>query len=1238
MYLQCRSLSLRDSLSSGLPCNRRVTRISLVAGTLSAFLAVPLAASAQNQASPEFRTAPRSLITEKVDRARMVPAQGALNPIVARYRDLGEVSPTLPIRHIQLLLQRPPERQLAFDAQVEALHTVGSSSYHKWLTPEVVGSEFGPSQSDLTTISSFLTAEGFTLDHVGKGGLYIDFSGTAAQVEHTFQTTIHAFQVPGADGVRFAAVQPASIPEALAPAVVGIVALSNIMSAHTTHHLVGEREQPVALPVGIAAVDAKPEDTLSATHHAVGPQDFYTIYNENALLNAATPVNGTGVTIALLEQSAINTADVTTFRSTFGVVPNTPVSLVVDTGYGSNTCTAPAMLAGTEEDEAVLATEWAGAVAPGANLIFMQCAGEGIPLGVLYSAEAVIDNNLADIMSLTYSQYEGYSNTEDSLAVDLWEQAASQGETVVVSAGDTGPASEDGVNGTTYVASGITANTFSTTSWNVSAGGTDFLDTYNGDEGDSAFGIGRYWSNTNGTGLGSALSYIPEMTWNDSCGSSIYANYLSTTPENLCGLSGETYPGHPNESLFAGGGAPSTSSTKVLTTLRPRPSWQKGTVYGLPAVSGTNAERLQPDLSLFASNGWWGHDLPAYESDLATPTFYAGGTAFVASQLAGVFALVQQATGERQGQPNFVLYNMAGNEYGTSTPLTNSCNGSGTSGTGTTSSSPSAGCIFYDVQSGSTQLPCVTGDPGCYTAAGLGYTHGVLSTSTSADIPASATTTGWDDATGIGSINIANLVNNWQGTTSSILYTPVIAVTATVSTITYGTNPSIIYTATVSGPGSYPTGSVAITGSGSIGAIGTSTPLKPTTTSSCSNGLTCVETVQQIYHTTGTLGAGSYIISATYSPVNENYAAGVTGTTPLTVTKQTPTLTVSNVMANYGDTSANLTANLTFSGYGVLPTGGLTFTLTGQAPVTATCTTSANPIVCSYTYPLAALSSGTYTITAKYAGDSNYKAVTATGTLTYGNGSGLAFSVASPQHTMYPVIALTSTSNGTGAITYTVVSGPATISGSTATLTGAGSVTIQASQAADSTYTPTFVNSTFTVLAGSVWVADSTSDLSTFDLLGGVITASPGLSGAGLSTIAGPQGEAFDASGNLWVAAANGVSTFSGINPSATASTPSTDGGVTNPLALAVDGASSVWVANGNGTLSVLRTSGAVTPSTGYVVSGLTSTTGGITIDLSGNVWVTNNSDNSVTEVIGAASAVAPPSTGLQNGTTGSEP
>jgi hypothetical protein len=1213
-------------------------------------------ASSGAQVAAEFRTAPRSLITEKVDRTRTLQIPGASNPIVGKYADLGEVDGATPIQHIQLLLRRPAERQAAFDAQLEALHTKGSPSYHKWLTPDVVGTEFGPSAADIQTVALFLQSYGFSVDHVGKSGLYIDFTGTASQVEYAFQTKLHRFELEDESGeVKYSAIQPASIPEALTPSVVGLVGLSNISSLHTNYHRVQRHVSGTNLSTNTNEPAAQPEDTVSTTNYAVGPQDFYTIYNENSLLSSN--INGSGVTIALLEESAINTADVTNFRKTYNVLPNTPVSLVVDTGYGTNTCTAPAKLAASgEEGEAILDVQWAGAVAPKANLLFMQCAA-GAVLGVFYSAEAVIDNNLADVMSLSYGQYEGYSTTEDNLALDLWEQAASQGETVVVSAGDTGAAAEDGNYGTSYVQYGITASSFSTTAWNVSAGGTDFMDAYNDAEGDSAFGVSTYWSATNGTGLSSAKSYVPEMTWNDSCGSSIYANAftinnVTATPESFCGLIGDKYKGVTYGALAGGGGAPSQLST------RPRPTWQTGTVYGLPPVSGSNAFRLQPDVSLFASNGFWEHDLPSYESDKGG-TSYAGGTSFVAPQLAGIFALINQATSERQGQPNYVLYDMAGIEFGTSTPVPNSCNGGGASGVGTTASSPSSSCIFYDIQSGSTQLPCVKGDANCYTAAGQGYTHGVLSTSTTADNPAFATGVGWDDATGIGSLNIANLVSNWQNTTTSVLFSPVIALTPATTTYTYGAPPALSYTTQVTGSGSLPTGSVSLSGSPIIGAIGSAVALVPT--AACKTGGavgttsgTCYEAATQAYTPSATtVSAGTYTITATYNPTNENYLSG-TGTASIVVNQQTPgfSFTAPTGTVAYGTANVVITAKLTYTGTGLVPVTAnlVSFQISGFGTFTATCTGTASPLTCSYTLPLAGASSGVYPISATYVGDTNYAGATATGTLTYGNASTIGgFTVGNPQHTMYPSVTLTVASNSNGALAYSVTSGPATYQGLVGgkpnfLLTGAGTVVLKASQAAATgaqTYTPTYVTTTFTVLAGSIWIGDNSNYVSTFDLLGNPISGSgaSGLTGAGIVAIASPTGEAFDASGYLWVASSAGVSEFTFPNPTAVSATPNTSGGISSPVALTIDGTSQIWVANNNGTVSALSNAGvALSPSTGYTYSAVSSSSGGVSVDLSGNLWVTNSADNSVTKIVGVAEPIAPPSTALSNGTTGQLP
>jgi subtilase family serine protease len=167
-----------------------------------------------------------------------------------------------------------------------------------------------------------------------------------------------------------------------------------------------------------------------------------------------------------------------------------------------------------------------------------------------------------------------------------------------------------------------------------------------------------------------------------------------------------------------------------------------------------------PDVSLFAANGLWSHFYVFCYSDTAnggaactgSPSGWtaAGGTSFASPILAGVQALINQKTGARQGNPNPMLYSLAANQFnGSGTTSCDSSLGNGTAGS----------CVFYDVTLGDMAVECTTANS-CFDSAD-GY--GVLSTSNSVLQPAYANTTGWDFATGIGTINVANLVNAWPG-------------------------------------------------------------------------------------------------------------------------------------------------------------------------------------------------------------------------------------------------------------------------------------------------------------------------------------------------------------------------------------------------------------------------------------------------------------------------------------------
>ena len=313
---------------------------------------------------------------------------------------------------------------------------------------------------------------------------------------------------------------------------------------------------------------------------------------------------------------------------------------------------------------------------------------------------------------------------------------------IFVSAGDNDAAVCDDRDTVNAAHDGIAVNGWASTPYNVAVGGTDFSDTYSGTN-------STYWNAGNTSTYGSARSYIPEIPWNDSCASQLIASYVSGSSltygtTGFCNSAAASNDGLLN--IVGGSGGPSI--------LYGKPSWQSGLV-GNPA---DNVRDL-PDVSLFAANGVWSHYFVFCFSDpnnsgngcSGAPSTWngAGGTSFSAPIFAGIQALINQYTGSAQGNPNPVFYQLAKTEYGASGSST--CNSSNGNSVG-------ASCIFYDVTVGDNDADCTSGSPNCYLPSG---TYGVLSTSTSSYAPAYKTQTGWDFSTGIGTVNVYNLVKGW---------------------------------------------------------------------------------------------------------------------------------------------------------------------------------------------------------------------------------------------------------------------------------------------------------------------------------------------------------------------------------------------------------------------------------------------------------------------------------------------
>jgi Pro-kumamolisin, activation domain/FG-GAP-like repeat/Subtilase family len=730
--------------------SRRLAGVAFVlAGTLPA---CALAASGFAARGYPAYTPDTARITAAVDVTKRVAVQGSQPVLASPKFDTGALSPAQPIRNVTLLLKRSAAKQKQFDNYVASLTNPSSPYFHHWLTDVQIGSMFGPAQADIAKVEQWLRSQGLKVDEVSPIGTMIRFSGTAGTVGQAFHTSLHSYTVNGEK--HFANTTEQEIPAALASVVQGATSLHNFFPK-PQYHDVGTvtknkqsgKWQSVARVGSTPLFTVPPGTALHDISYDVVPADFDTIYNVNPLWDQAKPIRGAGQTVVVLERTDVLPADIQTFRSAF--LPANAKGIVSYTNpaafEGDTSCPDP----GTngDEPEAALDTEWIGAAAPDANITFASCDdSQSATFGAFTAALNLLEGPrpLPSIFSLSYGDCEpgGIADGTLDTAGGLWEAAAAEGVTVFVSTGDSGSA---GCNQNQTAANeGMAVNGMASTPYNVAVGGTDFNDFKN---------FSQYWTSGNLANGLSAISYIPEMTWNDSCASGVLYSLLGfSNGVDACNDPvGQQY-------LNTGGGSGGASINWF------QPTWQLG-------LNGTTnfGFRSMPDVSLFAANGLFGHslvycmsdpDVGGTSCDYSNPdnVVYnsAGGTSFAAPAMAGVQALINQATGQSNGNILPALYNLGAKEYGTNgspnTGMLNSCNSSNGSGIGSS-------CVFNNVTVGDIDEPCYGGSVDCYSGKGT-LPWGVVSAGAAVAFDSAwPTSPGYSMATGLGSINASNLVN-----------------------------------------------------------------------------------------------------------------------------------------------------------------------------------------------------------------------------------------------------------------------------------------------------------------------------------------------------------------------------------------------------------------------------------------------------------------------------------------------
>ena len=836
-------------------------------------------------------------IVEPIDDNDVIAVPGNIRPEAIAANDRGRVADDFPLDHLLIQLRRPPAKEHALNRLLGELEDPSSPNYHHWLSAQEFGNRFGANPRDVDKISGWLRAHRFRVNYVYPSAMLIDFSGTAGTVREAFHTEIHSISVKGK--IHFANTSDPAIPAALAPALAGVVSLNDF------------RPHPM--------YRRRADFTTSTGYQIVVPADLATIYNFNPLFAAG--YSGGGQTIVTVEDTDLyTTADWTNFRSVMGLstaFPSGKLTQVNPTPGTGGTCTDPGV--NGDDGEAAIDVEWASAAAPNATIELASCANTSTNFGGFIALQNLLSESGKPpaIVSISYGEAEASLGATTNVYISgLYQQAVAEGVSVFVSSGDDGAASAD--PNTAYATHGVAVSGYTSTPYNVSVGGTDFGDTYAGK-------ASSYWAATNGATYGSALSYVPEIPWNDSCAGGLFATYAGyASPVGANGFCNSILAEFFYLDTSAGSGGPSGCATGAPSTADvvsgscagyPKPMWQS--IIGNPA----DGVRDIPDVSLFAANGLWNHYYVVCYSDAAnggascagTPDTWAGfgGTSISSPIMAGIQAIINQRTASRQGNPNPTYYSLAAAEYGASGDV--ACNSS-------LGNAVNSSCIFYDVTVGDMDVDC-TGSINCYLPSG---TYGGLSTSDAVLQTAFAASVGWDFASGIGTVNANNLVLAFGSPVATA--TPTASATATP---TVSATPTRTATAT-------PTATRTATASATATRTATATATQTATSTGTATATASATSTQSATSTATSTRTATPTATATASPTSTttptSTATGTSTSTPTPTATSTQTATSTATATSTSTPTATATATAT-----------PTVTTTPTATATATATPTATP-------------------------------------------------------------------------------------------------------------------------------------------------------------------------------------------------------------------------------------------------------------------------------------------------------
>lgn len=535
--------------------------------------------------SPDYHLADKDLsagnqVSRLIGDWRSTPAisiPASQPPALAAGTDLGSAPSSTRLERMLLLLSPSPAQQQALSTKLSNQQNSSSPAYHHWLTSGAFAAAYSNSTEDVAAVAAWLGSQGFQVAPLPAGRGWIEFSGTAAQVEQAFQTEVHL--VATAQGTRAALVSGVSVPGALKPLVHGLVSLDGVLStpALTTPKIV------VTSAAELAA------ETLPGKAEALTPQLAAQLLQLN-LVHAAGVV-GAGQTIAIAARSNVLSSDIAAFRSTFGLSASTLSVRPNGTDPGRT----------ADEAAANLAASWAGAAAPGAQIMLVPAGSTSATDGIDLSLASIVDQGLAQTVVVGYSACEAsLSEAHQDFYAALYRQAAAEGVAVAAAAGDSGAAACHAAGSDARVSSGYGVNALASTPWNTAVGVAAF-------------------------GSGGPVQGVSALTgWSPA------------------GSADPAYAGGGGSSRLYGAPAWQPASTKALTS----------TVAGaeISAAGLTAGHRLLPDLALPTAidsgvNPGLAFCLSGTKAASGCTLVRAGGSSASAALFGGIAALVAEQYG-----------------------------------------------------------------------------------------------------------------------------------------------------------------------------------------------------------------------------------------------------------------------------------------------------------------------------------------------------------------------------------------------------------------------------------------------------------------------------------------------------------------------------------------------------------------------------------------------------------------